>query len=575
MWENTREENTLQKKSLLIAIVLGILIMALAMVGTLGYLQYQESHLFLEGEVYPMDAQSLDLRGQDISITHYNTLRWQLPTCQILWDVPFQGGKVASNATELSVTSLAQEDLDIIYQYLPHVTKLDASGCDAYDLLEQFQRERPQCLVIYQVELGGSSVDSKATELTLLPQDFQLETLRQNLPHLAQVGAITFQSAELLPQELEALKTEFSEITIQATVNILGMECDSNTDKLDLSGMTSQDVDAVSRQLALLPNLTYVELMNGGSSKLEMADVKILKDSTPGVTFNYAFDFYGQSINTADKEVIVRGIQIGDEGEANVRAALDLMDGCERFVLDSCGISNELMAKLRDDYRGKTKVVWRVNVAKGSILTDVDCLYLTWHLTDENCKNLVYFEDVRYLDAGHNENGKWTDVSFVSGMPNLEVIIISGSSVSDLTGFENCKKLRVFEAGYCGYIKDITPLAGCESLEMLNISFTSVKDLSPLDELDVTLLCALNGSSKRVSANEQQRFKTQHPDCETHYVGKQPYGQFWRYQADNAQKFRAWYEQMATALDYEHYENNFDSGWYLDENGQRDRTRTA
>lgn len=566
----------MQKKSVLIATLLGILIMALAVAGTLGYLNYRETHLFVEDAVYPMDVKSLDLRGQDVSITHYNTLRWQLPTCQILWDVPFQGGKVSSNATELTVTSLTQEDLDVLYQYLPDVNKVDATGCTEYDLLEQLQRERPQCLVVYQVELGGSSVDSKVTELTLLPQDFQLDTLRENLSHLAYVRSVTFQSAELLPAEMEALQEDFPDIDFQATVNILGAEYDRNTEKLDLSDMTSREVEDVSKKLAMLPNLTYVELMNGsGNSKLEMADVKTLKDATPGVSFNYAFDFYGKTINAADKEVVIKGVKIGDEGEATVRAALDLMDGCERFVLDSCGLSNELLAKLRDDYRGKTKVVWRVSVARGSMLTDVDCLYLPWHLTDDNCQNLVYFEDVRYLDAGHNENGKWTDVSFVSGMTNLEVIIISGSSVSDLTGFENCKKLRVFEAGYCGYIKDITPLAGCESLEMLNISFTSVKDLSPLDDLNITLLCALNGSSKRVSSTEQQRFKNQHPDCETHYVGSQPYGQCWRYRADNALKFRAWYEQMATALDYEHYEDNFDTGWYLDENGQRDHTRSA
>lgn len=565
----------MQKKSTLIAILLGILIMALVVAGTMGYLRYRETHLFIDDTVYPMDAQSLDLRGQDISISYYNTLRWQLPRCQILWDVPFQGGRVASNATELTVTSLTQEDLDIIYRYLPGVTKLDATGCDAYDLLEQFQRERAQCLVIYQVDLGGTRADSKSTELTLLPEDFQLETFRQNLPHLAQVTSVTFQSAELLPAELEALKRDYPEIQFQATVNILGVECDSNTQRLDLSTMTSQDVEIVSKKLAMLPNLTYVELMNGGSSGLAMGDVKILKDSTPGVTFNYAFDFYGKTINAADKEVVIQGVDIGDAGEANVRAALELMDGCERFVLDRCGISNELMAKLRDDYRDKTKVVWRVNVAEGNILTDVDCLYLIEDLTDSNCQNLVYFEDVRFLDAGHNENGKWTDVSFVAGMPNLEAIIISGSSVSDLSAFENCKKLKMFEAGYCGYIKDISALAGCESLERVNISFTKVTDLSALDNLNIVQLCALNGSANRVSAKEQQRFQELHPDCETHYVGKQPYGQFWRWELNNSQKQREWYMEMATALDYENYTKNKNSGWYLDENGQRDRTRPA
>ena len=91
-------------------------------------------------------------------------------------------------------------------------------------------------------------------------------------------------------------------------------------------------------------------------------------------------------------------------------------------------------------------------------------------------------------------------------MPKLEAIIISSAYVSDLTPFANCKELKFFEAAFCGNIEDLSPLAQCEKLEMVNISFTKVKDLSPLDNLPIKTLFAQNYSAKRISAEEQNRF---------------------------------------------------------------------
>lgn len=568
----------MKKKNVLITMILVVLVLILAVAGALGYLWYQENHLFVDDAVYPLDAESLDLRGQDISFTHYDTVHWQLPNCQILWDVPFQGGKVSNDSTSLAVSSLTQEDLDIIYRYFPNLTVLDATGCTDYELLEQFRQQKPDCRIAYQVNLGNVWADPAATELSLLPEDFDLETLKAALPYLQDVTSVLFRKTELSLETLDALREEFPAITFQATVEILGTEYDSETTQLDLSGMDSSQVSEVSQKLAMLPGLTNVELMDGsGNCSLEMEDVKTLKASASGVTFHFTFDFFGQTINTADSEVIIKNVKIGDENVDAVRDALDMMDGCQRFVLDGCGISNEVMAQLREEYRDVTKVVWRVSVAKGNILSDAQCLYLTWHLKNSNCENLKYFEDCVYLDAGHNEDGQWTDVSFVAGMPNLEVIILSGSSVKDLSAFENCKKLRVLEAGFCGLIEDISPLAGCESLEMLNISYSKVKDLSPLDDLDIKLLCDVQSyRSSLVSDEAVAHFKSKHPDAEVYCgISDQPYGQNWRYEPDDALKFRSWYEQMRIALDYEHYENNFDKGWYLTDTGERDTSRSA
>ena len=246
-----------------------------------------------------------------------------------------------------------------------------------------------------------------------------------------------------------------------------------------------------------------------------------------------------------------------------IRDALDLLSNCKRFVLDGCGVSNEVMAQLREDYRDKTKVVWRVPYGGGSCMTDCEVIRCTYELTDKNAQNLVYCEDVRFMDVGHNDVTFLSDFSFLKGMPKLEAIIISSAYVSDLTPFANCKELKFFEAAFCGNIEDLSPLAQCEKLEMVNISFTKVKDLSPLDNLPIKTLFAQNYSAKRISAEEQSRFASVHPDCLTQYTGDQPYGRGWRY--DEHDKYLPYYGMLRKVfrLDDNIIPNSV--GWYLRE----------
>jgi len=201
-------------------------------------------------------------------------------------------------------------------------------------------------------------------------------------------------------------------------------------------------------------------------------------------------------------------------------------------VLENCQISNEVMAKLRDDYRHQTKVVWRVSYGEGSTLTDAEVIRAVYDLVDDNCHNLVYCEDAKFMDIGHNE---WLDAcDFVSGMKSLEYVIISGAPIKSLEPFRNCKNLKMLEAAFCEYITDVSPLADCKNLQMLNISNTHVEDLSPLDDLPLTHLTVRTNPSGRcrLSAEEQARVTSQHPDCWISFAGAQPYGVGWRYGED-------------------------------------------
>ena len=538
------------------------LVLALVVAGAVGFLWYRNTHVFVEGKAYSNRVDSLDLRQESISIEHYDQLKALLPDCEILWNVPFQNGTVSSDCGELTIDTISDGDIELMAAYFPNLKKVDASRCGDYAMLEKLQARLPELDVIYTVSLGGKSFAPDSTELSLAPKDFDLDTLTANLPYLPQVNAVEFLRTDLTLEQVEQLRTDFPGITFAFTVELLGQEYGEDTTELDLSAMTSEQVVEVSQKLPMLPALEKITLTDaGGNSQLPKEDVKTLQQAVPNAVIDYSFDFFGTRLSTAEEEVHIKNVKIGDEGESEVRAALDLLPNCKRFVLENCQISNEVMAKLRDDYRDRTKVVWRVSFGKGSSLTDAQILRAVYDLVDSNCANLTYLEDVRFMDIGHNEFLK--ESSFISGMKSLEYVIISGSMISDLKPFANCKNLKVLEAAFCEYIYSAEGLESCENLERLNISYTHITDLSPLDNLNLVNLCAMYEGKSRVPVEEQERFKALKPDCKMTFVGSQPYGSAWRYDDNNDPL--EWYATIRKVFRYDIFPATPNHvGWYLD-----------
>ena len=548
-------------KKVVVVLAVIALVLALVVAGAVGFLWYRNTHVFVEGKAYRMDAQTLDLRGESISIEHYNQLHALLPDCEILWNVPFQSGSTPSDIDSLTITDLTDEDIERMATYFPNLKKVDARQCSNYLMLEKLLQRLPDLDVNYSVSLGAASFAPDTTELALGPEDFDLDTLTANLPHLPQLTSVVLCRTELTLEQVEALRGSFPNITFRYQVELLGQIYEEDTTELDLSAMTSGQVDEAVKKLPMLPALEKIILTDGeGNSQLPKEDVKTLQQAAPDVVIDYSFDFFGTVLSTAEEEVHIKNVKIGDEGESEVRAALDLLPNCKRFVLENCQISNEVMAKLRDDYRDRTKVVWRVNFGKGSSLTDAQILRAVYDLVDTNCANLTYLEDVRFMDIGHNEFLK--ESSFISGMKSLEYVIISGSMISDLKPFANCKNLKVLEAAFCEYIYSAEGLEGCESLERLNISYTHITDLSPLDNLDLVNLCAMYEGKSRVPQEEQERFQALKPDCKMTFVGSQPYGSAWRYDDNNDPL--EWYSTIRKVFRYDIFPATPNHvGWYL------------
>lgn len=380
---------------------------------------------------------------------------------------------------EFTLSAGSTADLTVLEQY-PNLKSVDLRGSNCHEAVYEYAVSNPQIHVQYDVQIGNERYDSQIRELTLAADSFEFQELLDNLAFLPEVTNVQLPQTTLTSLQFAQLRDTYPNVMFGCTVMVLGQELSSDVTELDLSALLPEQIDEITAPLSMLTSLTDIQLMDAeGNSSLGVTDVKKLMDAVPGAAIHYTFELYGQTLSTTDETVEYVSKHIGNDGVQKIREALDILPCCTYFKLDGCGISNEIMAQLRDDYPD-TKIVWRISYGKHqSCLTDTDTVRCVENLTNNTSKALKYCTDVVYMDFGHNYI--LSDISFVSYMPNLKVVILGDSYVSDLTPLASCQNLQWLELVNCNHVTDLSPLANCTELRGLNISYTfSIDDLSPL-----------------------------------------------------------------------------------------------
>lgn len=450
--------------------------------------------------------------------------------------------------TELTIV-VTEDNIHQLEDY-PDLQKLDLTGSTCYGAIEDYKAAHPDVEILYTVDLGGTEAAPDAEELILPNDSFQMAKLQENLPYLHHVTAVIFPETELTAQELADFQEQYPEIAVSYSVLFGDLAVYNDAQSIDLSGLAVEELPEAARKLDMLPELTSIDLLGDLEEKVIPLELAYqIQEAFPDAALRCQFDLFGKLLSTEDEEIGYINQYIGNKIEdapQQLRQALSILKGCKRFVLDNCHFDNDLLAEIRDEFRDTTKLVWRVYFGgDGSCLTDREIIRYMPTLTGDNSRNLIYCEDARFIDVGHNET--LFNVNFVSKMTKLEAIIISGSPVSDMTPFAGCESLKFLELAYCMYVTDISAVANCKNLERINIAYTGVSDLSPLDEFD---LIAMVDTHSKVSEEELARFTQLHPNTLLCHTGDQPYGYPWRYNEDRTPN--DYYAMLRVVFDYDH-----------------------
>ena len=454
------------------------------------------------------------------------------------------------NVTTQPTDKLTVEELTMVVtertirelEEYPNLKKLDLSGSTCYTAIMVYIQNHPQVEVTYSVDLGSTWASDWVEYVSLPANGVSFPVLRTNLVYLPNLTQLYLPSTKLKYSEIQALRTAYPEIEITYTVGFRGMEFEENTENVNLAGMTVDEISSVIGMLESLPNLNYVELMNeSGTCALSRQDVSKLVEAAPTVRFHYVFSLFGRTVSTTDEVISFQNLSLTTAAESEIREALSIMAPGSTLILDRCGLNSEFLDSIRKDY-DKVDLAWRVYFGTNgqySTLTNDDTIRAVYNVTDDTVYEMRYLRSAKYIDMGHNDT--LTDVSFLAFMPDLEILILSGSALSDLSGIENCKKLEFLELANCLKLSDISPLSGCASLKYLNICYTKVSSLMPLDGLDIqNLFC----KQTRVNAEEQKQYKEIHEGTVAVFTGKDPYaGAGWRY-VDNGYTFSEFYKKV-------------------------------
>ena len=472
-----------KKGFIIVLAVLAVLLTAVVAAAVYVVMHYH----IVEGELYTKDSVVLDLREEEIDPDHYDKIHERMPGCRIQWNIPFQGGSLANDVTEITVTDLTESDVELL-NYAENLTTVYATECKDYGALALLRQNRPEVEVIYEVSFSGGSVSWDAKNLNLKGVTEADIPLMQYLPNLK---TVCLTGGDCDPATVAALRDSARNAGLEFGIQLGGAVRFDTEKTLEIDEITDEDLE-------LLPYMSSLQTLVLRNPKADPERIFALEKELSGVAVSWEVILGDSRFDSSTTLVDLTMVEVTDLSE--VEQKMQYLPNLEQVTFGVCGvddpkwensrskltaspIANEDMAAYRDRVRGNYKVVWTVRLGPSiALATDKDNFmpnhFGVGQLPDNYAYNLRYCEEMVCLDVGHMT---LTDISFVEFMPNLKYLILAWTEVQYIEPIRTCKNLVFLELDN-SCIRDISPLVDCTALEDLNLGNTWC-DITPLKEM--------------------------------------------------------------------------------------------
>jgi Leucine-rich repeat (LRR) protein len=360
----------------------------------------------------------------------------------------------------------------------------------------------------YEVAVGSRYVAPDVTELSA--EGCTAEEIAAALPYLRELKTVHLGACD--PEALAAVFPLFPEGMADYSVLIFGRELAPDAETLDLSEAASPAPETLKAALPYLPALTAVEL----GSREDPALAAAFRAAVPELTVNcrYTFTWMDRELSESTETLDLTNVRITDVDE--LRRVLSWLPALRHTEMVGCGLDNETMAALRDEFPEKG-IVWEISLGYwGRLRTDATAFTtrsskspdeMKYRLTTETLQPIRYCTELVALDLGHQ---KIDDISCLQGLHKLQILILADNRISDITALASMPDLVYVELFY-NHVSDLSPLSGLTKLKDLNVCSNEISDLTPLYGL--TSLERLWYSNNRFTAEDHEALQKQLPNC--------------------------------------------------------------
>ena len=485
----------------------------------LGAAAFYFTHSFIDGEAFPKNAPVLDLTAHTLSIQQYTDICSRYPNSQVLWTVPFQGNRYPENTESITITSLTEDEARGL-DYLPNLKQVDASNCTDYAALLYLQERRPDCVVTYRVDAGGTSCDNFSQTLTVADAD--VKKLEAALPLLPRLQTVELEGTLPQPEDLARLQEAFPQIRFQFSLDLWQTALTPDVTRIDLTAVPVSQEELI-RYLPLFSSLETVVLKE---TTLTEDEIKAVADRFPDTFFLFDLTLAGEVFSTDAEEVDISGKAITAE---EAEAILPYFSNLQKLIMSDCGIDDETMDALNRRHP-ETAIVWTVQIGIHAVRTDAK-VFFPAGVSESNLPNNEQLKKLRYctemiaVDVGHS---KATECEWLEYMPHVRYLILADTGITDLTPLSNLKELVYLEL-FIMDITDYSPLLGCTALQDLNLG-TTYGDPEPISKM--TWLHNLRWSHVTEDPETRERvlaLAEQLPDTNVTFDNWRNIGGPWRY----------------------------------------------
>lgn len=465
---------------------IGILAAALVLLVTAGVF-VGVNYTLVSGKLVSRRAETIDLRGKNITAKQLTKARKKLPDAHILWDIAI-GGKTFDGESENIVTADFTAGDIPAFARLENLASADVSACSDISAILALRAALPEVRVFWTVPLAGESFDGDSENI-IVP-DASEEELRAALVRLPELKTLTLTGSTFSLESQLALKKEFPSVSFVWDVTLAGKTFVSDASALDFTGtpLTEDNLSEIGTALVLLPDAKSVTLTACGLSEDAL---RTFSAAHPEILTIWETQLFGVTFTTDAEEIEFTDIPLTVEDAAQIEDMLPYMPNLKKVVMLRCGISNEDMEKINLRHED-VQFVWMVQVYAYGVRTDqtyfsiYNCEYFYGeydHLADD----LRYCHDMIAVDLGHMH--LYGDTYFLTQMPHLHYLILSSAGPNPIPELGTLKELRFLELGKASFT-DITMLSECTSLTDIDLMYKRVKS-DEVAEADVQTLCKM------------------------------------------------------------------------------------
>lgn len=430
--------------------------------------------------------------------------------------VTFSGG-TSFKADAESISVVLQDGETSLLSGFTGLRSADFTGSECVEEIAEWSRKNPAVNVKYTVELPDGQVlpnDTVFADLTGITRD-KIAATAEKLKCFPQLAYIDLGNSETSPEitaeDISAFSQAYPSADVSYKVSVLGREYALNEKAVDLSGMKTADIPAVTEKLALLTDLESVTIGENATvnGELSWADISSIAAVNPDAALNYTFTVLGNKASLADKTLDLQTITPADV--AAVAEILPGMTQLERVDIgsDASGLSWDDISKL---YAAAPDAVFDYDMnlwGKSFSLADEVLDFNHVMMPDggaliksvipfcRNCKQL----DMDFCGKGDEFNqlmqsirDENPDIEVIwrvwfgenySVRTNVTKILASKPSKggklynSDAQQLKYCTNVRYLDVGHNDTLSDFSFVASMPDLEIVVMSMCGVSDLTP------------------------------------------------------------------------------------------------